>query len=230
MSVISTDTLILSGTPFYRSRLRSDDDQFGTVSQCFRLNQRVIHSQRSQGANINLLQLFLEIQGIGFDQFLGSVKVSGIIDNHIQSTSIALHAFGNLPNCLVIGNIHSAVDVPFSHQFFQLGRAASADYNSSGSNRNQLLDDGESQSAVSPGDQHAFPGQISTIVHGFDIEVAGVIFLLRPCETSNLIRHRVSPSPGFVEICGSCHCCALGTGGQRSSRGGGRKCVDLFAS
>mmetsp|Transcript_15602 Transcript_15602/g.35926 ORF Transcript_15602/g.35926 Transcript_15602/m.35926 type:complete len:275 (+) Transcript_15602:252-1076(+) len=157
VSVVAPSAFILSRPPLDAACLARDDDELAPLRERLRLDEGVVHPERPQGAHVDLLHLFLEVERALLDKLARSVEVPRVVDDNIERAAVALDSLRDLQDGLVVRDVDAVVDVPLAHEPLDLGGARPADHDGRGAYRNQLLDDRQSKATVSSSDQYALP-------------------------------------------------------------------------
>ena len=71
MAIVASLVLVLGRTPFSRPSLRSDDGQLGAVRKNALVHARVVHAERAQGTDVDLLHLLLDVKTVVADLLAG---------------------------------------------------------------------------------------------------------------------------------------------------------------
>mmetsp|Transcript_25055 Transcript_25055/g.73353 ORF Transcript_25055/g.73353 Transcript_25055/m.73353 type:complete len:274 (-) Transcript_25055:75-896(-) len=202
MAVIAAFVLVLGGTPLTRSRLGGDDGQLRILSEDAVVDAGRVDAERPEGADVDLLQLLLEIEGIVEDSLLGLVEVASVVDDRVDGAPVGLNALNGGVDRILVGHVDAVVHVPLANELGQLGAGRAAEDDGGGPDGDQLLGDGEAEPAVPSGDEDALSREVAAVVHGIDVEEALVAVGLGLGEAGHLVGHGVGAPPGLVEVVG----------------------------
>ena len=124
---VSPSIFILSRPPLDAASLARDDDELAPLRECLRLDEGVVHPEWPQGAHVDLLHFFLEVESVLLDKLARSVEIPRVVDDDVEGASVALDALRNLQDGLVVRDVDAVVDVPLAHEPLDLGGARPAD-------------------------------------------------------------------------------------------------------
>mmetsp|Transcript_8056 Transcript_8056/g.13341 ORF Transcript_8056/g.13341 Transcript_8056/m.13341 type:complete len:230 (+) Transcript_8056:114-803(+) len=107
VTVVATLVLVLGRSPFDGTSLRRDDDELSFLCQGSSIDHSRVDAQWTQGTNVNLLQLFVKVEAVVRDLFTWFVKISSVVDDDINVTTIILNLLRDFLDGLVISHIDS---------------------------------------------------------------------------------------------------------------------------
>mmetsp|Transcript_8650 Transcript_8650/g.26534 ORF Transcript_8650/g.26534 Transcript_8650/m.26534 type:complete len:277 (+) Transcript_8650:686-1516(+) len=178
---------ILSEAPLDAAGLARDDDDFGRFLERAGLHQFRGHAQRPDRANVNLLELFLEVERVVEHLFLGTVEVARVVDQEVECPVLFLKRRGEGRNGRQVGHVDAFEG---RRDVFQVVPGSAARREDSGAALFGALRDLEAKTPIAARHDHLLARQVRAVEHLLDRQVPQVLLLLRLRKPSPLVRHR----------------------------------------
>mmetsp|Transcript_27374 Transcript_27374/g.88411 ORF Transcript_27374/g.88411 Transcript_27374/m.88411 type:complete len:348 (-) Transcript_27374:39-1082(-) len=186
VSVVAPLVGVLGSSPIARASLRGDDDNFSSFGQLATVDQGRVDPQRTDGADVDLLELLVEVQRVGEDQLLWPVEVPGVVDHNVDWS---IESFGHGLDAVSRSHIHAGEHLLHAQRVQLVRRRPAGDHHLRAAS-DQLRGDGEAEPAVAAGDEHTLALEVRPVVHRVDVQVPRVLLLLRTLEPRRLVGQR----------------------------------------